>query len=144
MLKYKLSQDTRTNSKYQNKWYAKAVINETIDLDGLAAHMSSHNSPFSKGTIKGILTDMVICIRELTLQGTAVKIPDLAIFSLGISTLPADSAAEFNAKSNVDTFRLRARATGQFTRAQLKNVANITEQDTYKVEDANAQAQQGA
>jgi len=34
--------------------------------------MSNHNTPFSKGAIKGMLTDMVVCIKELLLEG----IPD--------------------------------------------------------------------
>ena len=50
MLKYKLYQDNRSNSQFPGKWYARAAINETIGIDGLAAHMASHNSPFSKGT----------------------------------------------------------------------------------------------
>jgi glucose/arabinose dehydrogenase len=31
-----------------------------------------------------MITDMVSCVKELTLQGFAVKIDDLAIFSIGI------------------------------------------------------------
>lgn len=135
MLKYKLYQDNRSNSQFPGKWYARAAINETIGIDGLAAHMASHNSPFSKGTIKGILADMVICIRELTLQGVAVKIEDLAIFSLGIKTKPADSSSKFSAQANVESFYLRSRATGQFTRAELKTVASISEMGKYMVED---------
>ena len=86
------------NKKMPNAYglyYAYPVVNETYDLDKLAEHMSSHNTPFSKGAIKGMLTDAVNCIRELNLQGIAVKITDLAIFSLGIKnihigpTLPA-------------------------------------------------------
>lgn len=140
MLKYRLYQDNRSNSLYPGKWYARAVVNETIDLDGLAAHMAAHNSPFSKGAIKGILTDMVTCIKELVLQGVAVKIEDLAIFSLGISCKPADSAKDFDAKLNVEAFHLRARATGQFSRTELKSVASITELDFYNVskEDSTA------
>ncbi len=39
---------------------------------------------FSKGAIKGMITDMAFCIKELCLQGISVKIDDLAIFSIGI------------------------------------------------------------
>ena len=61
------------------KFFAYPVITQTYGLDELAEHMESHNTPFSKGAIKGMLTDMVSCVRELVLQGIAVKIPDLAI-----------------------------------------------------------------
>ena len=38
-------------------------------------------------TAPALLTDAVNCIRELNLQGIAVKINDLAIFSLGIKNI---------------------------------------------------------
>ena len=87
---------------------------------------------------------MVICIRELTLQGVAVKIEDLAIFSLGIKTKPADSSSKFSAQANVESFYLRSRATGQFTRAELKTVASISEMDKYMVEDEAADESENA
>ena len=62
------------------KFFAYPVITQTYGLDELAEHMESHNTPFSKGAIKGMLTDMVSCVRELVLQGIAVKIPDLRHF----------------------------------------------------------------
>ena len=46
--------------------------------------MSKHNSPYSGGVIKGVLSDMVDCIKELLLDGKCVKIDDLAIFGVGI------------------------------------------------------------
>ncbi len=135
MLKYKLYKDTRSNSPFKGSWYAHVNVNETKDIEGLAAHMAAHNTPFSKGTIKGILTDMVICIHELALNGVAVKLDNLAIFSLGIVSKPAAKPSEFKANSNIEAFKLRARATGQFTKAQLKQVANISEMTTYNVEE---------
>ena len=62
-------------------WFARAMVTQTIDLEQLAEHMANHNTPYSKGAILGVLTDMVNCIRELVLDGNAVKIPNLAIFS---------------------------------------------------------------
>ena len=66
--------------------------------------------------IKGMITDMVSCIKELTLQGIAVKIDDLAIFSIGIRNKEgAASEKEFTIAKNIDGFRLRARGTGEFS-----------------------------
>ena len=104
------------NKKMPNAYglyYAYPVVNETYDLDKLAEHMSSHNTPFSKGAIKGMLTDAVNCIRELNLQGIAVKINDLAIFSLGIKNkMGAKSIGEWSAAKNIAGVKSRARATG--------------------------------
>ena len=84
MIHYILRQNTSSTTSAKDKYYAHSVIEETVELDGLAGHMANHNTPYSKGAIKGILTDMVSCIKELLLEGKNVKITDLAIFSLGI------------------------------------------------------------
>ncbi len=143
MLKYKLYQDTREGSKTEGKWFARVAVGETVDLDGLAKHMADHNSPYSAGLITGILKDMVACIRELTLDGKAVKIPDLAIFSIGLKTEGANSAKEFNAAKNVVGVKMRSRATGVFTRQQLKLAAQVREQDDYSSPDADGQGSEG-
>ena len=85
MIHYKIYQDKRKTSKRKGYWYARAVVDQTYDLEKLAEYMSAHNTPYSKGAIAGVLTDMVACIREMVLEGVAVKIPDLAIFSAVIS-----------------------------------------------------------
>ena len=131
MLKYKLYQDKREGSKTNGKWYARVAVDETVDLDGLAKHMAAHHSPYSEGLITGILKDMIACVRELALDGKAVKIPDLAIFSLGLKTKPADAPEEFTASGNVESIKLRSRATGVFTRSQLRLVAQVKEKDSY-------------
>ena len=95
------------------KYYARPAITQTIGIDGLSEHMSSHNTPFSPGAVKGMLTDMVSCVRELVLQGIAVKIPDLAIFSIGIKNKEgAASEKEFSITKNIAGLKLRARGTG--------------------------------
>ena len=84
MILYVLKKNKNSKSAAFGKYFAYPVIEETVTLDGLAEHMSSHNTPYSKGAITGMLTDMVSCIKELLLEGKNVKIADLAIFSLGI------------------------------------------------------------
>lgn len=112
----KLNQNAKMPEAY-GKYYAYPVITQTVGIDGLAEHMASHNTPFSKGAIKGMITDMVSCIKELTLQGFAVKIDDLAIFSIGIRNKEgAASEKEFTTiAKNIEGFRLRARGTGEFS-----------------------------
>ena len=107
MILYVLKQNKNPKSASMNKWFAYPDIKETINLDRLAAHMSSHNTPFSKGAIKGMLTDMVSCIKELLLEGKNVKIADLAIFSLGIKNAKggADSEEDFSISKNIPCHR---------------------------------------
>jgi len=85
MILIKLAKNkNKTIKEAYGKYYARPVVTETIGIDELAEHMASHNTPFSKGAIKGLLTDMVSCVKELVLQNKAVKIDNLAIFSIGI------------------------------------------------------------
>lgn len=79
MIRYKIYQNQQKKGVNAGKWFARAVSDETFDLAKLAEHMSKHNSPYSSGVIKGVLTDMVDCIKELLLDGKSVKIDDLAI-----------------------------------------------------------------
>ena len=114
MIRYVLKQNKNEDSTVYGKYFAYPVIEETLNLDALSEHMSNHNSPYSKGVIKGLLTDMISCIKELLLEGKNVKIDDLAIFSLGIKNAKggATSEDEFNVSKNIDGVKLRARATG--------------------------------
>ena len=108
------------------KFYARPAITQTIGIDGLSEHMSSHNTPFSPGAVKGMLTDMVSCVRELVLQGIAVKIPDLAIFSIGIKNKEgAASEKEFSITKNIAGLKLRARGTGEFKANSLNLDASL-------------------
>ena len=89
--------------------------------------MSSHNTPFSKGVIKGLLTDMVNCIKELLLEGKNVKIDDLAIFSIGIKNQKggADTEEDFSVTKNIQSVKLRSRATGILVPKALNLVATL-------------------
>lgn len=65
MIRYKKYQNkNEKNVTTFNKWYARAVCEETVDIAALAEHMSTHNTPFSTGAIHGMLKDMVNCIKE--------------------------------------------------------------------------------
>lgn len=112
MLTYKLYQNKIEGSKSYLQWYARTVQSEMYDLEKLAKHMSKHNTPFSAGTIKGIITDMVNCITELALDGKSVKIPNLGIFWIGIEGSPAITADKWNVTTGVKNVRLRCRPTG--------------------------------
>ena len=69
MIRYKIYQNQQQKGLNAGKWFARAVSDETFDLAKLAEHMSKHNSPYSGGVIKGVLSDMVDCIKELLLDG---------------------------------------------------------------------------
>jgi predicted histone-like DNA-binding protein len=123
MIQYKLRQNVnKALTAAYGKWYAVAIPNETIDIDGLAAHMSSHNSPFSKGAIKGILTDMVSCIKEELTNGNNVRIDDLAIFKLSIASKKGcEDKSTYKASEYISGVRMRSLAIGELATASLNS-----------------------
>ena len=125
MILYVLKQNKNAHSKGYGKYYAYPVIEETVSLEGLAEHMASHNTPFSKGAIKGLLTDMVQCIKELLLEGKNVKIADLAIFSLGIKNNGGEADPDNFTGKSIKGVRLRARATGELITKSLNLEATL-------------------
>lgn len=132
MIRYKKYQMTGENSPLKGLWYARPVIEETYDTERLAKHMANHNTPYSAGVVKGVLTDMISCIKELILDGKNVKLDDLAIFSVGIvSRKGATSAADFTLADNVKGLKLRARATGELSNAQINLEGQMKEAAVY-------------
>ena len=96
-----------------------------IGIDELADLIKEHNIGFSKGSIVGILKDMVTIIRRQLLSGQPVKIDDLAIFKASVENkggwadLKDVSLRIGGEKDNIQAIRLVATATGDFTKAEL-------------------------
>ena len=135
MIRYKIYQNQQKKGVNAGKWFARAVNDETFDLAKLAEHMSKHNSPYSSGVIKGVLTDMVDCIKELLLDGKSVKIDDLAIFGVGIRSKAAETLEDFSLEKNITGMRLKARATGNLSTSTLKQDAVVKQLTKYSVTD---------
>lgn len=135
-VKVYLSQNNNSYSSVYGRFFAFADNETPIDLVGLAKHMSEHNTPFSEGTIVGILRDMVKCIRELNLNGQPVKIDGLAIFSTHIENrsgwqkledvnLTIGATDEQGKPAGIQALRLCAQATGEFTKAELTKYGTV-------------------
>lgn len=127
MIRYVLKKCKNAKQAIYGKLFAYPVIEETIDEEALSAHMASHNTPFSQGAIKGMLTDMVQCIHELLLEGKNVKLTNLAIFSIGIKNAKggAEDEEDFSVQKNIQGVKLRARATGIMIAKGLKLNATL-------------------
>ena len=126
MIKYVLEQNKNKKSLAFGKWYAFPVVEETMDLAELAKHMEEHNTGFTEAMCLGMMTAMVKCIKEQLLAGKNVKIDNLAIFSVGIRNKEgAKTEAEFTAANNIAGVKLRARATGTLSNANLNSSASV-------------------
>ncbi len=133
MIRYKIYENKNKKSAGYKKFYARAVSEETINLRQLADYMATHNVPFSKGCIYGVLRDMVACIKEIIIDGKNVKIDDLAIFSAGLRTSGAETLEGFNPVKNIKNIKLRSRATGVLRTPKLTGDANVREFALYTI-----------
>lgn len=131
MLRYKKYQDLRRNSVYRGQWYGRA-IHELVEFDEFVKHMANHHCVFSEATIKGVLIEMEVCLRELLLDGKAVRIDDLGIFRIGMKTSPAETLADFTA-ANIEGVRLNLFLGKRFRAADLYKEAKFTEAGKYAV-----------
>lgn len=68
------------------KTYAVAQSRGRMGLEDIAEHMADHTSPFSQGTINGVLTDLVRCSVELLCDGWILDFGALGTLSLLIQS----------------------------------------------------------
>lgn len=136
MIKYRKYKNCIQGNASYGKWFARVAVSEMIDLDALAEHMSSHQTPYSYGTIHGVLKDMVRCIRELVLDSKAVKLDDLCILKAALECTPADTAGDFKTSKNIKSVKLSARATGIFRKADLSAISSVGEYSEYSIDDS--------
>lgn len=149
MLELNIYQNNNEHSLQYGKYYARVEYKQTLNIDDMAKHMAEHNTPFSEGTIAGILKDFVKCTREQCLNGNTVKIENLAIFKCsveangmvlgenfkivgGLGTIPktgpdGTGSPDFTKQTQyaVKSAKLLAQSTGEFTRAELNDDASF-------------------
>ena len=129
MIKYKKYKNTNTNSSCYGKWYGRAV-HELMEFDEFVEHMAKHHCVYSEGTIRGVLIEMEICLREMLLEGKAVRFDDLGIFRIGLETAGKTSAENFTA-DDIRGIRMNLYLGKRFRAAQLFKEAKFREADLY-------------
>ena len=158
MIELYLSKNNNEISPSYGKYYPRVSYKQTLDIHGMAKHMAEHNTPFSEGTIEGILRDFVKCVREQTLNGNTVKVDDLAIFKVSVvgngcaKLYDADVDKAISASIGtmkktdktgpaVQSLKLLAQATGEYTRDELNKDGKLSWTD--KAEEMIAEAKAG-
>ena len=155
MIELYLSKNRNETSPSFGKFYPRVSYKQTLNIHDMAVHMAEHNTPFSEGTIEGILRDFVKCVREQTLNGNTVKVDDLAIFKVSVvgngcaKLYDADVDKTISASIGtmkktdktgpaVQSLKLLAQATGEYTRDELNKDGRLSWTD--KAEEMIAQA----
>lgn len=117
------------------KAYAKAQMRENMSFSDFVNHISSHNGSFSRGTVKGVLSDAVSCLVEQLLNGNKVQLGELGNFWISLTSIGADTLESFSA-SNIkavnivftpgeDFVNLRSRATFNLVASRVAQAATL-------------------
>ncbi len=122
----------------KKKYYATAVQDRTMEFEDFVTHIAEHNSPYSRGTVHGVLMDTLDCLQELILDGKSVRFSDLGLFSLGMSSRGEETASKVTAQS-IEGVHLILRNTKGWSNAELKKKCRIELLDNHvTVEDGTA------
>lgn len=109
----------------KKKFYATAVQDRTMEFEDFVTHISEHNSPYSRGTVHGVLMDTLDCLQELILDGKSVRFADLGLFSIGMTSRGEDNAEKVNA-SSITGVHLIVRNTKNWSNTELRKMCKIT------------------
>ena len=131
-LKYRKVQRTPQTGENagKKKWYATSVTDREVDFEGFVSHISDHGSPYSRGTIHGVLMDALDHLQELILDGKSVRLSDLGLFSIGMSSKAEDTKEKVTAAS-VEGVHLIVRNTKSWSNAELRKKCKIQEYGGY-------------
>ena len=100
MIDYSVYMMTPAYSKDETpKAYAKNQVSEIWSLEKFAKHISDHNGGYSRGTVKGVISDMCECLVEQLLNGNKVQLGELGTFGISISCEGAESIEKFTSKN---------------------------------------------
>ena len=109
-------------------WYATVVTDREMNFEEFVDHISSHNSPYSRGTVHGVMMDMLDCLKELILDGKIVRLGDLGLFSIGMSSRGEVSRDKVTSAS-VEGIHLLVKNTKNWSNSELKKLCKITAYD---------------
>ena len=111
-------------------WYAVAVPGNEVSFEEFITHMQSHGSPFSRGTLRGVMLDALDHLQELILDGKSVRLSDLGLFSLGIKSRGEAKKADVNVDSIQDV-HLIVRNTKSWSNKELYGQAKFKLMNSY-------------
>ncbi len=99
-----------TNEKNEaafGKYYAHAVATETLSFDEFIEHIISHGSVYDRGTVQGIMYQMLDCLVELLLDSKKIRFGDLGTFYLSLKSEGVEDEKNFSVGENINGLRLR-------------------------------------
>ena len=76
--------------------YAKAQVSEVMSFRKFVQHIAEHGG-YTRGKVKGVISDMCTCLVEMLLEGKKVQLDELGDFWISLSCDGAESCEKFTA-----------------------------------------------
>ena len=145
MVNYVLYQNKNKENDSFGKWFARAV-HQLMEFDEFVEHMAKHHCVYSEGTIRGVLIEIECCLREMLLEGKAVRFDDLGIFALGIDNAKGgvEQPYDFNVSKNIAGVHMNLYLGKRFLAKNLKADATFKEAKVYDVDSTKPEGENAA
>lgn len=95
MIRYRTVQNKNSKSSSYGKWYARAVMTDTTNLDTLAERIQ-RNCSVKKSDVLAVLTEMKEVMQDELQSSHRVKLDGFGSFKIGLITTSAASAEKFS------------------------------------------------
>jgi predicted histone-like DNA-binding protein len=141
---YHKYQNKNEDSKAYGKWYARAVIKETVSIEEVALKMQD-NCTVKRADILAVLSELGPTITEMLQSSKGVKIPYLGTFKLGISSEGADAPENFTVRKNIKGVHVLFRAestydaNGKYSHNMTRGVRLMEDTEYTSPKDENQQ-----
>ena len=76
------------DEKAEEKAYARNQVTKVMSFDEFVKHIAAHNGVFTRGTVKGVVSDTCSCLVEQLLNGCKVQFGELGTFGISIQCEP--------------------------------------------------------
>ena len=117
------------------KAYAKPQTSEIMPFAKFVKHIADHNGVFTRGTVKGVISDMCECLVEMLMEGKKVQLAELGNFWISLTSEGAENLKKFT-EDNItavnivftpgdDFENLRSRATFNPVSSRIAQAATL-------------------
>ena len=78
--------------------YAKPQVSEVMSFRKFVQHIADHGG-YTRGKVKGVLSDMCTCLVEMLLEGKKVQLDELGDFWISLSSEGAETVEKFSSNN---------------------------------------------
>jgi predicted histone-like DNA-binding protein len=105
MINYRLVQDKSSNPRKSGKWYAKAVIGQTVSTDEIADRIQK-NCSMKKSDVVAVLSELAEVIADIVKESQRAQLDGIGCFKAGLSSRGAESEDKFEVQKHIKNLHL--------------------------------------